>query len=331
METTLYAGIDVASQTLALAVLEHAEQPLAVSEYPNSAAGIKRLISRLRKVKLPVHVCLEPTANYHIAVTERLFAAEGISVSLVNPRAVSAFARSRMVRGKTDQSDARVLAWYGQALKPRTWQPPAESAVQLRLMSRHIEGLVKRETALKNRLRSSRLNHTPQLVLRDIKNEIKQVGRRIAKLREAALELIASDDDLNWRCQQLQSVPGIAQKSATKILAELSVLPAGLGKKQWIAAAGLDPMPRESGTSLRGRRRISRQGSAYLRTALNMPALVAVRNCPPLKEYYLALQRRGLTKLSALCAVMRKLLQLIWGMFQRNELFDETKVAAVRA
>ncbi len=100
------------------------------------------------------------------------------------------------------------------------------------------------------------------------------------------------------------------------------MLPEGLTKRQWVAAAGLDPQPRESGKSIHPPRRISKRGNAHLRAALNIPALVATQHCPAVKAYYLKLQQRGTAKMAAICAVMRKLLQAIWGMFHYDQPFN---------
>lgn len=270
-------------------------------------------------------------AGNHLVLARKLASSPDITVSVVNPRAVKDFARNKMIRGKTDHGDAKVLAWYGEAMQPAAWQPPAQLPSALSQLSRHFKSLTKRKTALANRIKSCRSRLAPKAVMQDLDFEQRGITQRIEKLRSAALELIAGDAELRFRYEQLVSITGFAEKSAITILAELSVLPQDLGKKQWIASAGLDPVPNESGKSLRGRRMISRQGNSQLRTALNFPALVAARHCAQMKEYYLSLQRRGLPKLAAICAVMRKLLQIIWGMFRRNELFNPSKVTACRA
>ena len=109
---------------------------------------------------------------------------------------------------------------------------------------------------------------------------------------------------------------------------ELSLLPADMDVRQWVAYAGLDPREYSSGTSVQKKVRISKAGNKHLRRALYMPALVAVRHQPQVRAYYEHLQARGKTKMQALVATMRKLLHAIYGMFKHDQLFDGHKVYA---
>ena len=112
------------------------------------------------------------------------------------------------------------------------------------------------------------------------------------------------------------------------MLAELTLLPAGMDVRQWVASSGLDPREYSSGTSVQKRVRISKAGNKHLRRALYMPALVAVQHQPQVRAHYEHLQARGKTKMQALVATMRKLLHAIYGMFKHDQLFDGAKVYA---
>jgi Transposase IS116/IS110/IS902 family len=116
----------------------------------------------------------------------------------------------------------------------------------------------------------------------------------------------------------LVSMPGIAQSSALQILGELAVLPADRDIRQWVAYAGLDPTEHRSGESVRGLNRLSRTGNGHLRSALYMPALVAIRWEPHLRGFYEHLLSRGKRKKQALLAVACKLLHAIYGMFRTD-------------
>ena len=127
------------------------------------------------------------------------------------------------------------------------------------------------------------------------------------------------------RMNHLLSIPGIAQTSALRLIAELAVLPADMKAPQWVAQAGLDPRPKESGNSIHPPRRITKAGNKYLRAALYMPALVAIRFQPQVKAFYEKLITAGKKPLQAIIAVMRKLLHAIWGVWNYNQDFDRQK------
>ena len=123
----------------------------------------------------------------------------------------------------------------------------------------------------------------------------------------------------------MTSVPGIAEGSGLRIMAELLGLPEGLSVRQWVAYAGLDVRKYESGTSVEKRPGISKVGSVRLRCALYMPALVAMEKNPVVRAYADALKARGKKPMVAIVAVMRKLLHAIYGMLKHEADFDASK------
>ncbi len=322
MSFAAFSGIDVGLDSLVLITTDADLAPGKPLTFANDKLGRNKLVRHLLKLAQPVHVCLEPTSNYHLELALLLHATDAIKLSVVNPRAVRDFARSKMQRAKTDACDAQVLSWYAAAHQPHAWQPPRQIDLELRTISRRLDDLTARLTAVKNRLHSARHGRAPACVLDDLRSERRAIDGRLKKLRQAALGLIRTDTRMSRRLEQLLSTKGIGEVSGIRLLAEVGTLPDGLGKNQWVAGAGLDPEPHESGKSVKGRRRISKQGNKHLRRALNMPALVATKHCPEVREYYEKLQRRGVVKMAALCAVMRKLLQAIWGMFNSDTLFN---------
>ena len=324
MDKAVYAGIDVGLEQLTVAVHGHSswDRP---REFANTKRGHQQLIRFLQRCGAVVHACLEPTSTYHLALCYALHEAAGCTVYVADPKAVRDFALSRLRRAKTDRCDARELADYLRLLEPTPWQPPRPAVLHLRCLARRAADVTQRCTALKSRRHSAAHGLAPAAVLRDLKKELHEQTRRLQQLRREMLHLVCHDAELQQHYQLLLSVKGIAMITALKLLAELSMLPAGLGKGQWVSSAGLDPQPRESGKAVHRPRRLSKRGNAHLRYALFMPVLSATRHCPAVRAYYQKLLARGVAKLAALCAVMRKLLQAIWGMFQTNTPFNPAR------
>ena len=138
------------------------------------------------------------------------------------------------------------------------------------------------------------------------------------------VELVEEEDRLTRRLEQLRSIKGIAKKSGPRILAELASLPEDMTARQWVAYAGLDPKPYESGSLVKPRR-ISKQGNRYLRDSMYLPSLSASHTDEHVSAYYQALIKRGKKPKQAIVAVMRKLLLAIWGMFKSGEDWDGEK------
>jgi transposase len=322
MQYSHFVGIDVSMKTLTVVISDADKHQQPAREFPNTPKGHRQLVNYLRRLKAGVHAVLEPTNVYHLALSCALHEADGIDVSVISTSAASHFAKAAMQRAKTDRVDARTLAEYARVHEPAPWQPPRTEAMELRSISRHIDSLVKRQTALKCQRHSAMRGQAASVVIQVLNAELRSLKRRIDKLRKHALALIKADEQFARWYELLLSMDGIGMKTAIYILGEVGVLPAGLTKKQWVAMAGLDPQPRESGISVNKPRRISKQGGARLRRALFLPANTAARNCEEIGCYYVKLQGVTGSKLSALCAVMRKMLQAIWGMFHYDQPFN---------
>lgn len=321
MSVLLCAGIDVAKAELVLACCDAQEQFLPERRYPNNKAGIARLKRYLLKLGV-VRVCLEPTSRYHLAALFALCAEAALQVSVVNPYAARSFARATLVRGKTDHVDAQVLARYVLHCAPVLYAPPRKAALELRAITRRVARLVVDAAAQKNILHAALAGGDPRCVIRSIQLQLAQLERWSVKLEDAALAVVQADAVLAACYELLLSIKGVGQRSALALLGELAVLPPDMGKAQWVALAGLDPTPQESGQRQDTARHISRQGNVHLRRALFMPAFVAAYRPGPAQAYYAGLLARGKEKMQALVALMRKLLCAIWGMFASQTPFD---------
>jgi transposase len=320
-------GIEVSHLTLvvALRVHDHAE-PLR--EFPNTREGHQALLRFLARSARPVRVALESTGLYGLDLALTLHQA-GVAVMVANPRAVRHFAQALLQRSKNDQRDAGVLREFAARMPFQAWRPPAAAALQLVAVARRLEALTDLMAAEKNRLHAASLSAAlPALIRHDIQRSIQTQQRAIDRLTRATQEFLLADPDLARRYELLLSIPGFGVTSALHTLAELTLLPADLDVRQWVAYAGLDPREYTSGTSVHKKVRISKAGNKHLRRALYMPALVAVQHQPQVRAYYEHLLARGKTKMQALVATMRKLLHAIYGMFKHDQLFDGLKVYA---
>jgi len=275
-----------------------------------------------------VRVCLESTGLYGLDLALTLHQA-GIPVMVANPRAVRHFATALMQRSKNDRLDAQVLCEFAARMPFHPWCPPSPTALKLVAVARRLEALTEMMTAEKNRLHAASLSQAlPALIRRDLQRSIGTQQRALERLSRAAEEFVLADPQLARRYELLLSIPGFGSTSALHTLAELTLLPADMNVRQWVAYSGLDPREQTSGTSVRKKTVISKAGNKHLRRALYMPALVAVRHQPNLRAFYEHLLARGKTKLQALVATMRKLLHAIFGMFKHDQLFDGAKVYA---
>jgi transposase len=324
-QATVFCGIDVSAQSLAVAVQQE-NQPIEQRELANTASGHKALIVWLRKRRTRVRVSLEATGIYSLDLALALDAAVDIEVAVLNPKAVNRFAQT-LRRSKTDKADAAALAEYSRRMPFVAWRAPEREGLRLRAIGRHIDGLTVQHTREMNRLHAAQgSTATPRCVIQDLKRSLAGLQRRIMRLRRDAMALVQADDALRQRFELLTSMPGIAAISALQLLGELAPLSPEMSVRQWVAHSGLDPAHQVSGSSVHRPSRISRAGNRHLRRALYMPALVAVQRDAHMKAFYELLQSRHKAKLQALIAVARKLLHAIYGIFRSLTPYDGRKL-----
>lgn len=251
----------------------------------------------------------------------------GLSVAVINPASFKRFAELMLKQSKTDSIDAALLAEFAQRMEPRLWVAPSEQCLALKDLGRQIQRLTADKAKAKNRLHAFQSKKaTLAILVKDMIKSIESYEKRITLLTDAALEIIHQDESLSRQFNSMMSAKGIGQTPAIAILAEFSILPKEMKAKQVSRYAGLDVKLSQSGTSVNGASRISKAGNAYLRAALFMPAMSAVRHDENAEAFKSALVSRGKKKIQAIIAVMRKYLTGLWSVYLSGETFDSSKL-----
>lgn len=312
-------GVDVDSVWLVCRISRRGVvQPIV--KFANAARGHRRFIAWATRRGEPARVCLEATGVYSQAFALTLHRAAGIEVMVANPRAIHQFAQATLARGKTDAMDADVLLEYLVRMAFKAWRPPSNEVLEIQALSRRLLQLTTERTRERNRLHAAaRRGPLGRVIAHDIALNLRHLERRLASLRAETLTLIRAVPELAHVHARIVSATGFGPHTAIKLIGELMALPADMRATQWVAHAGLDPRPRESGTSLHKPRRISKAGNHYLREALYMPALVAIKHDPNVNGFYDKLLAAGKKPMQAIVAVMRKLLLALWGMLKHDQ------------
>lgn len=320
-------GIDIAKRKFQAALLVNGK--VKQKSCSNTPEGFEELKSWLSRQKVErVHACLEATGNYGEALATAL-ADAGHLVSIVNPVRIQGFAKSELIRTKTDAVDSALIARFCEALKPETWVPPAPEVRELRALVRRLSDLQEMYQMESNRLEVG----DPSKAVRDsIRALVEHLQEEIDKTKTLIRKHIDRHPGLKAQRDLLTSIPGIADQTAATLLAELGDLSQFTSAKQVAAYAGLFPKERSSGTSVWGKPRLSKVGNHRLRKALYMPAIVAMRANPLISDHCARMLDKGKAKMAAVGAAMRKLLHLAYGVLKSGMPFDSAYTAAqVRA
>lgn len=325
----LYCGVDIAKETAVFCLLVDNGEPLErATTFHNNAQGFKAGLKWLRKLAKPfkpfqIVLVMEATGVYYLSLAKFFSGQAGIIVSVVNPAQVKSYAQAELVRTKTDAVDAALIARFAMALRPRPWSPPAPHEEEMLGILRHVEAIKEMIQAEKNRLHALEATGPSTVnVQRAVKKHIRFLEKQIDDLMGRLRKIAKEHPDLDENIKLLYSIPGVGEITAHTLLAEIGDISRFSGVKQLVAFAGIAPAERQSGTSVRGKVMINKRGSRRLRKALYMPAVVAVRHNPNVKELYQRLLSAGKKPICAIVACMRKLLHIAYGVLKSKKCFE---------
>lgn len=313
-------GIDVAKATLAIVVLRP-DGKRRNKACANTPAGHRELLQWLtRHADGPVHVGLEATGIYHEAVALALHDA-GHRVSVINPSATAAYAKSQLQRAKTDPTDAVTIADYVRTQTPPVWTPAPRELRHLQALLRRLEALHDMRTQELNRLEA-----TPDAgpVRASIQATLDHLDDQIAALKQEIRDHFDQHPPLRAQRDLLQSIPGIGAQTAAVVLGELLDIKRFRSARQVAAFSGLVPRVTQSGTSVRRRGALAKLGASRLRKALYFPALAALRANPVIRQFAQRLRTAGKPKMVIVAAVMRKLIHIAFGVLRSGRAFTPT-------
>lgn len=316
-----YLGVDVAKAKLDCMLFDASTKKQKSKVVPNTSAGFKQLLEWLGKNHaVAPHVIMEPTGVYHEPAALALTDA-GLTLSLVNPAQLRNFAHGLGVKTKTDKADSAVLARYGATQNPPAWTPPSQSARTLKALLARRDAVADDIERELNRQEKVTATETPESVLRSIQDSIAYLQAELKRLQAMIDDHIDRDPDLRNKKGLLETIPGVGPRVSDHITA----LFAGRTferAEQLAAYLGLVPVQWESGSSVRGRPRMSKAGPAHLRKLLYMPAVVAVRWNPHIKAHYDRLLDKGKSKMAAIGAAMRKLVHICFGVVNSGKPYN---------
>jgi len=314
-----YLGIDIAKRTFDVALLTQDGKPKHKS-FANSAQGFDALLLWLKQNlvtdRTGLHACLEATGTYGDALARFLVSA-GHRVSVVNPSAIRAFARTELSRTKTDKADAVRIARFCQMHQPTAWTPPTEEIAILQALVRRLETLRQM-----HQMEKQRQEGAPASIHASVTAVLSVLEEQIAQVEEQIRDHVDRHPDLREQSDLLQSIPGIGAATAATLLCELGDWSRFASARSAAAYVGLVPRVHESGTSVRGRSSLCKIGNGRLRKALYFPAMNAVRFNPVLKAMAQRLMASGKSKMAILGAAMRRLVHLAFGVLKSGKPFD---------
>jgi transposase len=272
----------------------------------------------------PFRVVMEATGVYHQKFAYFL-EEKGYEVSIVLPNKISNYQRTLDVKTITDKSMSECIARFGLGRKLTVWKRPKAVFRNMQQLTRERNQIVDERSAVKNQ------KHAEQIEAYPNENTLKRLKARIVFLNQQEVEikkeidaLIVSDEELKGKVENVCTITGVGKLTVATILGETNGFDLILNKRQLSSYAGYDVVEKTSGTSIKGKPKMSKKGNVHIRKAMHLPALSAIRYDENFKGFYARLVQKSGVKMKGVVAVSRKLLELIYILFTKNEKYDKS-------
>jgi transposase len=273
--------------------------------------------------EVSVRFVMEATGVYHEGLAYYLDD-QGEEVTIVLPNKISNYMRTLETKTITDKTASEAIAQFGLERKLELWKRPKDIFKKLRQLSRERDQLITERTMVKNQLHAEQAEAEPsKSSITRIKARIKMLVKQEQEIKAELSALVSSNDEIKKIVVLLCSLTGVGILTATSVLGETNGFELIRNRRQLASYAGFDVKEKQSGTSVKGKPKISKKGNKYLRKAMHLPALSAIRHDERFKAVFRRIVSRHGIKMKAAVAVQRKLLEMMFTLYKTNTPYDK--------
>lgn len=324
------AGIDVAQKelvvTLGRKLDDFSIELFAYKVFKNTEKGILALVEwteMLSDKEKPIRYVMEATGVYHQKFAYYLDKNKH-DVTIVLPNKISNYMRTLELKTITDKSCSQAIAQFGLERKLDNWVRPNDVYKELQQLTRERDQIVQERSIIKNQIHAENSEAEPnEKSLARMTSRIKFLNSQEKEIKEDIAIIVNENPDLHQIINRITSIPGVGALTAAIVLAETNGFELIRNKSQLASYAGLDVKEKQSGTSVKGKPRISKKGNRNLRKSMHLPALTAVKWDDNFREIYARLISKHGIKMKALVAIQRKILELIYVLFKNETNYDK--------
>lgn len=323
-------GIDVAQKELVVCLGrmydDWAPDLYGYKTFANTAKGFIALLLWVKKLTdetIGVRYVMEATGVYHESLAYFLDG-KGYEVSIVLPNKISNYFRTLDVKTITDKTASEAIARFGLERKLDTWKRPKEIFKKLRQLTRERDQIVQERTMVKNQLHAEQTEAEPnKRSIKRIQERIKMLNKQEKEIKDEVAILIKDNDEIAKLVIIICSLTGVGLLTTAIVLGETNGFELIRNKRQLASYAGFDIKEKQSGTSVKGKPRISKKGNKHLRKAMHLPALCAIRYDERFKAIFARLVAKHGIKMKAAVAIQRKMLEMIYTLYKTGKKYDK--------
>ena len=328
MKLAYFVGIDISKSSFHFYILRRGTKILA-AEMANNLSGILEFIqcigSHIEGSLNEVVFCMEHTGIYNLPLLYELHAIGAkISVESANQIKLSL----GLQRGKSDLVDAKRIAEYAARFTDKLtyWKPKRKSIQQLQHLSALRDRLVKSKKQLSVPVQEAKdfLDEPEwELIAQPTLEVVELIESKIQGIEQKIQQIIEADRIIKDLVKRITTIPGIGPVTATELIIRSNEFKDFQNAKQLACHVGIAPFEFTSGSSIRGRTRISHKAHKKLKTLLHLGAMSAINRQGEFRIYYNRKLAQGKNKMAVLNAVRNKLIHRAFALVKNNTIYDE--------
>jgi len=298
----------------------------------NNLSGYKELLKWIRQQQInssELMIVMEHTGLYSFCF-ENFLQQHQISFTKVNALVIK---RSiGLVRGKSDKIDAKRIAEYGYEKRSKLIAEALTSVELQRLQLLHStrDRLVKQKAALLNALKEYSNIGLPKQdsIMQSQMRLVRNLEKEISKMEAEMKDIIQQNPSLQQNHQLLQSIKGVGKVLATATIIKTKNFTRFTNARKFACFCGTAPFENTSGTSIRGKTKVSHLADKQMKTLLDLSAKSAIQYDKELRAYYLKRVESGKSKMSTINIVRNKILYRMFAVIKRQTPFSENYLQA---
>lgn len=234
-----------------------------------------------------------------------------------------------LVRGKDDKSDATNIALYGYRLRDELEpsQIPTEALQSIKRLLRLRKRLVRQRAGFKASLKEHKrvLKVKDNQVFFEVQEKVlKELSKQIVKIEKAMDTIIKENKELTKMYKLITSIKGVGAQTALYMIVYTQGFTQFETWRKFASYCGTAPFPNSSGTSLKGRTKVSHLANKEIKALLSCCATSALQYSPEMKQYYNRRLDQGKNKMSTINIIRNKLLARIFAVVERGTPYVNT-------
>jgi transposase len=325
MKFTSFVGIDISKSDFDVAILNNQGNTTGTHKFPNSTSGFKKLahwINKHDQAETTI-VCLEHTGVYCLPICI-FFEEVGIKYTLQPGLQIK---RSMGIqRGKNDKADAQMIGKYAYLNRDeiKCYTLPSSVIMKLKQLVSYRERLIKSKVAIKTASKELQFLNDKKLhgfVISDSEAHVESLTRSIAQVDKELKELVKSDPELKRLFDLAISVKGVGLQIAVNMLITTHGFTKFSSWRKFSCYCGLAPFEYKSGSSIRGKTKVSNLGNKRMKAIIGNGIASAIQNDPEIAKYYQRKLEEGKHKMVVLNALKNKLISRVFAVIKRGTPF----------